>query len=568
MSNGLAKSSELFVGDFETTTDPDDCRVWLWAMASVEDDGFEWGNDIDSFMKYLWDKNTYTWFHNLAFDGSFIIDWLLRHGFKHVQDKPSPGEFSTLISSMGKFYSIRIHFQPNCRTELRDSLKKLPMSVSAVSKAFNLEESKGVIDYEAYRPKGYLPTEAELEYVRNDVFIVAKALKYQIRQGLTALTVGSDALSEFRKIISPSEFERQFPILPKDMDRDIRKAYRGGFTYADPRFSKRLLGAGSVYDVNSLYPSVMYHCLLPFDMPTYLPGKPIDFPGRPLYISSMTITARLKKHKIPCIQIKGSMFFSGTEYQRNIEEPVTLSATSVDWKLWNEHYDIDVHAYNGTYYFFGATGMFTKYIDKWMHIKATSVGGMRTIAKLQLNSLYGKFATNPDVTPKIPVMENDVVRLIMGEAEERDPVYTAMGAFITAYARDFTIRAAQAHYFRFCYADTDSLHLLGTDPVRLTVHPSDLGAWKHEYNFTEAFFMRAKGYSERLEHTGEIETHIAGLPSSAAEMVTFDHYKTGAVFGGKLTPKRVPGGIILQDVGFTLVKVEEPESDIDEGFDD
>lgn len=576
MSNGLAKSKALLVGDFETTTDPHDCRVWLWAVTDVMDsDAFDWGTDIDSFIKFLFDKNCYMWFHNLAFDGSFIIDWLLRNGYTHVKESPRPGEFTTLISAMGKFYSIDVHWQKGCRTEMRDSVKKLPMAVSAVAKAFNLEEAKGIIDYAKPRAVGYRPDENELEYVRTDVVIVAKALKNQIVAGLTALTVGSDALREYKNIMGKTTFERLFPILPKEADMDIRKSYRGGFTYADPRYSKRKVSSGAVYDVNSLYPAVMYNEVLPYGEPMWFNGPPrtdVIEQGYPLYILSVTMTAKLREHKIPCIQIKGYNIFSATEYQRHIEEPVTLVCTSVDWELWNDQYDITVHSYNGTWYFMGQTGMFNAYIDKWSAIKANAEGGMRVIAKLQLNSLYGKFATNPNVTPKIPIMEHDRVRLVLGDDEEREPVYTAMGAFITAYAREITIRAAQTHYFRFAYADTDSLHLIGTDPVKLEVHSSNLGAWKHEYNFIEGFFMRAKGYTENHEICannpntsckckGGLETHIAGLPKGAADQVTFDDYKTGRVFGGKLSPKRVPGGIILEDVGFTLVKVEEPDYD-------
>jgi hypothetical protein len=558
MFNGRRKNSDLFVGDFETTTDPLDCRVWLWATANITTDEFEWGIDIESFVKFLFDKNCLMWFHNLAFDGSFVIDYLLRNGFEHVKENPRAGQFTTLISAMGKFYTIRICWQHGCTTEMRDSLKKIPMGVSAMSKAFSLQESKGSIDYSMHRPVGYMPDANELDYVRKDVFIVAHSLKHQLDQGLDALTVGSDALREYKQLYTSKWFERTFPIMPKDIDKSIRKSYRGGFTYADPRFARRILGSGKVYDVNSLYPSVMYDRLLPYGEPLWSDGKPQRMEGYPLYIMSVTMTATLREHKIPCIQIKGHSYFSATEYQRNIDEPTTISCTSVDWELWNDHYDIKVISYNGVWYFSADVGMFSNYIDKWSKVKEESEGGMRVIAKLQLNSLYGKFATNPDVTPKIPILEHDRVRLVLGDPEEREPVYTAMGSFITAYARAFTIRSAQAHYFRFAYADTDSLHLVGTEDVRLDVHPSKLGAWKHEYDFTEAFFMRAKGYSER-HIDGKLETHIAGLPIEAAKQVTFDDYKTGRVFGGKLSPKRVPGGIILEDVGFTLVKVAEPD---------
>ena len=149
----------------------------------------------------------------------------------------------------------------------------------------------------------------------------------------------------------------------------------------------------------------------------------------------------------------------------------------------------------------------------------------------------------------------------------RKPVYTGMGVFITAYARDVTIRAAQAHYDIFAYADTDSLHLI-TDklPTDLDIHPTRLGAWKHESDFIDARFMRAKCYVEledrctcgRLQGQGGHDracgyvSHIAGLPVEIADRVTFDGLEKGHVFTGKLLPKRVPGGIVLTEVGYTL----------------
>ena len=174
------------------------------------------------------------------------------------------------------------------------------------------------------------------------------------------------------------------------------------------------------------------------------------------------------------------------------------------------------------------------------------------MAKLHLNSLYGKFATNPDVTSKYPVMEDNVVKLKLGDPETRDPVYTAMGVFITAYARDVTIRAAQENYDSFAYADTDSLHLIrDTEPDNLNIHPSNLGAWKREYAFSSALYIRAKQYLE-LKDDGEYEVHIAGLPRQIAQEVTFADVESTRTFHGKLVPRRVPGGIILEDTDFTL----------------
>ena len=537
--------------DFETTTTADDCRVWVYGACSIQNpDIFVWGKTIDDFVQFLWNSgNMIGFFHNLAFDGSFIVDWLLHNGYKWVKDDPEPGQFTTLISNMGKWYQLSIRWANGVMTELRDSLKKLPMSVRAIAQTFELDEGKGDIDYHLPRPAGYEPTRDELDYLRRDVQIVAYAIRQQLQEGMTKLTVGSDSLAQYKDMTGKKIFDKYFPILNEDIDADIRKAYRGGFTYADPRFTRTRQGAGKVYDVNSLYPYIMYDRLLPYGTPSFFEGEP---PKDGLWISSVMMTAKLKPGHIPCIQVKDSPALAATEYQRNITEPVGLYMTSVDWELWNRHYDITVLGWGGGWKFAGRRGFFKDYIEKWMRVKAESTGGMRAIAKLHLNSLYGKFATNPNVTGKVPVLVDGAVKLVMGEPETRNPVYTAMGVFITAYARELTISAAQENYDVFAYADTDSLHLLTeVEPENLRIHRSDLGAWKHEYDFTDSLYMRAKAYAE-VKVNGETEIHIAGVPESITSKLGIDDLVSGRKFSGKLSPSRVPGGIVLEDVGFTL----------------
>lgn len=577
LSSGLAHSKKtrvVYSADFETTTDADDCRVWLWGLLPVAEaikDSFEWGNTIESFLDRIADHNSMTYFHNLKHDGRFIIDWLLKNGYSHSEnDKKSAtakGTFTTLISDMNKFYSITVRWLNGKSTEFRDSAKKFPMSLSNVAKAFKLEESKGEIDYHTYRPVGYMPDANELDYQYRDVEILADALLLTIEAGMTALTVGADSLNEYKRLIGSKYFRRRFPVLNDSMDSEIRRALRGGFTYADERFKSRKVGGGIVLDVNSLYPSVMYSEVLPYGLPSFKEGRVVPTEDRPLVIFSVTFTAKLKPKHIPCIQIKGSSLFGATEYLKEIKEPTTLMVTNIDWELYNEQYDITVQEYGGGWAFYGERGMFKNYIDKWSKIKAEASGGQREIAKLHLNSLFGKFGSNPNVTGKIPVLENNLVRLVRGKDATKSPIYTAMAVFITSYARALTIRAAQANYDTFAYADTDSLHLLGVplpadaDPEKpglwegeintLCVHPTRMGAWKLEYSFTEAFYVKPKVY---LELKGDDTYHVAwaGLPEGVSRSLTFDDLYSGNVIHGKLVPKAVPGGVVLEDTSYTL----------------
>lgn len=540
------------VADLETTTREDDLRVWAWGIADIDNiDNFIYGNTLDGFLRHIQQEAQVVYFHNLAFDSAFILDHIMNNGYKWVKDNPGQGEFTSLIDKMGKFYTITINFRNAFKVELRDSLKKLPMTVEAIAKAFHLEQRKGSIDYDAYREPGHELTDEEVDYLRNDIVIVAQALKLQFANGLKALTVGADSLTDFKRATGKKNFRKLFPMLPNPLDNELRKAYRGGFTYADPRFSRKMLGCGKVYDVNSLYPSVMYYKPIPIGRPWYESGTPTF--GDRLFITSITFTAKLKEGRIPCIQIKKNPFFKGTDYVSEIPEPVTLACTNIDLALWEDQYDMNILSFNGTFYFDKEEGVFTDFIDKWMQVKANSVGGTRQIAKLQLNSLYGKFATNTDVTGKHPELGDDgVVRLVMGEFETRNPVYTPAGIFITSYARDVTIRAAQSLYPRFAYADTDSLHILGDEePDGLEVHPTRIGAWKHEGNFMRAVYVRAKQYGETMSD-GTHAVHIAGAPKQIVKNLIPENLLQSAVWHGKLIPKRTKGGIVLQQTNFTF----------------
>lgn len=388
----------IYAADFETTTDVDDCRVWAWCVCEVGHiETVHYGTDVAGFLEFCRVHGGTYYFHNLAFDGEFIINYLFSQGFA-VADKLETKTFRTLISAMGKFYQMEVCFEKKGKKKavtatFKDSLKKLPMSVSRIAKSFDLPMAKLEIDYDAERPVGHVLTEAERDYIRNDVQIVACALEQQFEKGLSRLTIGSDALNGYKSIIG-SKWDDWFPKIHIEMDTMIRKAYRGGYTYADPRFQadsehpKRIVGAGSVYDVNSLYPDVMYNRPLPIGLPLYFRGKYKPNPQYPLHIQFLTCHCKLKPNHLPTLQIKNNPFYSETEYVRDTEGAVELALTNVDLELLEGQYDVTVLSWNGGYMFEQMHGLFREYIDYWMGVKERSVGGLRQLAKLMLNSLY------------------------------------------------------------------------------------------------------------------------------------------------------------------------------------
>ena len=548
-----------YTADFETTTDPDDCRVWAVATCEIDDscDHIEHGTSIEWFIEWC-ERNAQcnVYFHNLAFDGAFIMDWLERNGWLWVPDRKSVCDhsYTTVISDANQVYCIELYFTPVFHVKILDSLKIIPLSVAAMAKAYNLPILKGSIDYAAPREFGHELTDEEIAYIDNDVRIVAMVLSHFLKEGLNKMTAGSNALSDYRSGMGGKKgFRRWFPALSDEEDEFIRCAYRGGFTYVAPRYQGRRLGEGIVFDVNSLYPSVMYGCAgerLPYGLPERFEGSPKPTEAFDLWVAQVTCSFRLRDEHIPCIQLKGNFRFSQTEYLERSDGEVTFTVTSVDWELIRQQYHVYDVRWHGGYMFRSANFLFKEYIDHWVGVKNQATidgnGGMRQIAKLMLNSLYGKFATRTTVYSRRPMLVNDVLRYVDLPPAHRDPVYLPVGVFVTAWARYKTIRAAQSVYHRFVYADTDSIHILGTEvPDGLDVDGVRLGAWKHESTFYMSKFLRAKCYIEYEVGSDTPTVHVAGMPSNVHFKVNINNFQPGATYSGKLYTNRVRGGIVL-----------------------
>ena len=578
-----------FASDFETTVDETDCRVWAYALCEIGNvDNFIYGNSIDDFFKFCQNKkeNYVLYFHNLKFDGEYIFNYLLNNGYECIKNKKDRKDktFTTLISDTGQFYSIEIFFETKNKKHVNkvtiyDSLKILNFSVEQIAKDFNLPIRKLELDYKAYREVGHILTEHEIDYIRNDVEIMARALEIMFHQNLTKMTIGSDALDYYKKM--NKNFKKYFPILPYDVDEDIRKSYKGGFTYLNDVYKEKETADGIVLDVNSLYPSVMKFEKLPFGDPLFFNGKYEKDMLYPLYVQSLSCIFKIKENKIPTIQIKNNLAFVPNEYIKSSDgDIVTLTLTNIDLELFFEHYDVDVIEYHGGWKFRAIKGLFSQYIDYWseqkIQAKKDKNDALYRISKLMLNSLYGKFGLNPNVRGKYPYLNEDgIVKYMMYPKETRDSIYIPVASFITSYARRKTITTSQAikdytinkyGIDYYIYSDTDSIHLINIDENELNsfvdVDDYRLGAWKLESKFKRGKYLRQKCYIE-LGYDDRLNVTIAGLPKKLAPLINFDNFKIGFTtenmdkkdiekVGKKLTFKHVKGGVLLVDTDFTI----------------
>lgn len=570
------KFASRYVADFETTVYEGQTRtdVWAAALTKIGDDSETVSvyGSIDEFMEEVQKKakneNIIVYFHNLKFDGSFILNYLLTNEWHQSFYKNEKGEFRARkpkemgnkcfnysISDMGRWYTVTLKTAGHV-VQFWDSLKLLPFSVKECGKAFKTKHQKLEMEYEGERYPNCIITPGELEYIKNDVLVVKEALEVMISQDHAKLTIGGCCLSEYKEIIKNTSgeladytWDELFPDLTKikapketchdNWDEYIRKAYRGGWCYLVREKANLIIDNGTTADVNSLYPSVMHS-----DSGNYYPigkphhwipqkGKIPDFlldgdKGRFWFIRVKT-RFQIREGFLPFIQIKGSNAYIGNEclttskiydkktkqycdtYTHNGEVTEALpemTMTMHEWELFNTHYELSDTVILDGCWFWAKKGIFDEYIDKWAEIKKNSTGAMRTLAKLFLNNLYGKMGASNESSFKIAYLdENGVLKFQTVEAHDKKPGYVPVGAAITAYARIFTITAAQKNFHGsdkpgFIYADTDSIHCnLPAEEIKgIKVHPTNFNCWKLESNWDKGIFVRQKTYIEHVTH--------------------------------------------------------------------
>lgn len=649
-SDEMAKRKfRYFSCDFETTVYEGQQYTEVWASAVVElgTENVLIHHSIAETFEYIKNLhcNCVLYYHNLKFDGNFWLYYLI-HDLKMQQatiknkdgtiaDFRQPEDmftntFSYVISDKGQWYLIRIKLGQYL-IEIRDSLKLLPFSVKEIGKAFKTKHQKLEMEYKGFRYAGCAITDAEKEYIANDVLVVKEALEIMFKDGNDKLTIGACCMSEYKNIIGKYNYQVFFPdltevMLPKEIygsataDEYIRHSYRGGWCYLAKGKENKIYEQGTTADVNSLYPSMMSSesgNRYPLGMPRFWNGNEIpEMAMRDDKYFFVRIRTRfyLKDGFLPFVQIKGNYFYRGTEmletsdwvnkttgertafFQNERGEwekiLVTLTLTQTDFYLLQEHYNlVDFEILDGCY--FGTEiGIFDDYIEKYKKIKLESKGAMRTEAKLFLNNLYGKMASSTDSSFKTAFLNEDgVIAFNDNEQNNKTAGYIAVGSAITSYARNFTIRAAQKNYYGpnqrgFIYADTDSIHcdLKAEEFVGVPVHDKNFCHWKLESCWDKAIFVRQKTYIEHVTHEDlqPIENpywnvKCAGMPDRCknvfvrsmeggeanekdAEEVkeflktkrTLEDFKIGLKVYGKLVPKRIKGGVVLNETTYEM----------------
>lgn len=560
MSNKV--NNNWVVADFETKTEKfylenGYTEVWLYAISNKKGEIINYGFTIDDFFKYCREhlKGYIVYFHNLKFDGSFMLNWIIENKYPYKEKIFSKDTrcYNTLISEEGQFYQITLHFKAGITVKFQDSLKILPFPVAVIAKSFNLPMLKGCIDYD-----DYTIDDEKLEYVFNDVKIVALALQEIKENGMVNMTTASCAYNNFT---STFPFTNSFfPVLDEKFLIEYRQAYRGGRSQVNPIYENVICHDVKRYDVNSMYPYIMHDMELPY-------GKPIKCSKMGQYkfeLYKINVTFKLKEGHLPTLLKKNVMFGDGSYYV-NSEVMECLYISNIDFEILKRHYDIEFLYVQEIWGFRTTTSIFKRYIDKWYAIKNTTTGGKRIIAKLMLNSLYGKFGSNCKGKSKIPYINEEGI-LSFKNTDEQDmrKYYLPMAIAIVSYAHlilDNAIVATGVENFVYC--DTDSVHTLGTLPEDM-IDNTILGKFKLEGVEVTSKYVRQKTYvyTELNKVTNDIEYNItcAGMDAKTKSIALerygdeiFKYFQRGFTIDNcKFMPKQVKGGIILVKTSFQI----------------
>ena len=570
----MKATTRFFACDFETTVyeGQTETEVWLAGYCELFTEDINIFYNIDDMFISLINlkENVIIYFHNLKFDGEFIISYLLKKGFTQAiyqysanefdvkfykRSQMSSNTFSYSISDKGLFYTILIKTRKNY-IEIRDSLKLLPIKLRILGESFGTKHKKLEMRYEGYRYAGCEVKEEEKEYFKNDIFLLKEALEIMYEEGHKDLTIGSCCLKEYkllcrRGFFLPMSYDECFPNLydyyldlPNGISIGtyIRNSYKGGWCYLVKGKENKIFVDGVTADVNSLYPSMMESTsgnVYPIGLPrkwvgNYIPEEATK--ENKYFFVRIKTRFYLKNGYLPFIQIKNTLLYNGRDHLETsdilvngkfVKNVVQLTLTCTDYYLFLEHYNVEDFEILDGFIFYAIKGLFDEYLNKYKKIKMESKGARREISKFFQNNLYGKFATSTDSSFKVARMLDGVVNYFTVKESEKKPGYIPVGSAITSYARNFTIRTAQKNFYGsdkagFIYADTDSIHcdIKKEELKGVNIHPTDYSCWKIEKEWKYGWFVRAKTYIEYndLKSICCDDIKCAGMPDNCKEL--------------------------------------------------
>jgi DNA polymerase type B, organellar and viral len=525
---------------------------------------------ILSLCRFKYNRNK-IYIHNLAnFDGIFLLKAIAEIG-----------ELKVLMNNE-KLISFDFHFKPSPFSKyeivlnFRDSYQILLASLAKLGKSFNVKTIKTIFPYRFINENdlnynGSIPSINFFDNITNDEYLNysaefknkkwnlrLEAIKYCVNDCKSLfevilkynllyfdnfnininehVTLSSHAFRVYR-----THFMKNNTI-PKIYGLDykiIKKSYTGGSTdMFIPTNRKNELVYG--YDVNSLYPFIMANFPMPVGNKTYFEGdiRKIN-PEAFGFFNCIITTPKNLKHPIlqthvPTKSGIRTLSALGT-YEDMIFSPSMDNAIKLGYKF---------EILKG--YTFDKEIIFKEYVEALYKFRLNypKSDPMNYIAKLFLNSLYGKFGmrdefdsiklisdtefSNLDNINKLAI--TDIINLghkflikfkqnndnMFDEINSNDyNINVAIASAITSYARDYMSQFKNNPKIKLFYTDTDSIYTnLSPDKMNKLIpgiiNQKELGKLKLESVSKKAIFLAPKCYG-LLDKDNNFTFKVKGL---------------------------------------------------------
>lgn len=323
---------KIWYSDMETDCDEDSAYAWSIATTTDEDEYFRCKNISEYFNMLIKFTPREVYFHNLKFDGEFILCYLESSKLwtssfdvekKKFTDIKFMKSFSYryLISAEGVWYSIVLKVRKNV-IYIFDSLKLAPMSLKKAGEAFHTKHQKLDMDFDEKFPRNHIPTKRQEAYILNDTLVLKEFMEAIRSRGLEKMTIGSCCLSFFKKNFGFDDFKVFFPN-PYEIEIDgvnvgefTEKCYHGAFVYVNKYKKGKIVKNGCTYDVNSLYPYVMHSksgFLYPYGKPEYWKGRPKHDRKNLIHFYHFRCRFYIKDGYLPFVHIRKNSLYNPNE---------------------------------------------------------------------------------------------------------------------------------------------------------------------------------------------------------------------------------------------------------------
>lgn len=430
----------IYVADTETLTETDyrihnEVKVYVWSLRPLSSDDEYFGCDVGEFLelcKIL--KVKKVWFHNLKYDMSYILNWLLKQGYtegiNHPREKkvsrygntyydaPPKNGYKTLITGLGQWMKVDIRYKGH-KIQFRDSAKKFPgLGVAQIAETYNIKP-KTELNVTMYRGLEWTPNKHyeerildgeepdkvyhELkmkesdEFIRvsNDTRIMKVAMKDLYNQGFGRNTMAGDAKQWFLNDLyyrrlgknwkNPTEYnnwlDKNFPKLNKEIAEIVDGTYRGGYVMLNKRYAGKDLENTSDVDVNSMFPHWMRNGILPCGAPMKVPKRLTREQGFVCMVRFKAIFT-VRDGCLPMIQRKNSVKSNHPEYiTQDCGGYEEICLTDVDYDLFNDMYVCECIDEEWFAFKILPNWVFEGYVDYWSEQKKDASKMMKEIEK-------------------------------------------------------------------------------------------------------------------------------------------------------------------------------------------